>query len=84
MVVGPIHEDIKVFNKHQVSDHLYTLLLSMVQSSNIAKEQEKGPNYCEQSEAQVPKAPTRSKKSSLSYMEHGVSKFMERPTGSKM
>ena len=33
MVVGPIqihlNEDIKVFNKHQVSDHLYTLLLSM-------------------------------------------------------
>ena len=34
MVVGPIqiypNDDIKVFNKHQVSDHLYTLPLSMV------------------------------------------------------
>ena len=33
MVCGPIHlypnEDIKVFNEHQVNDHLYTLLLSM-------------------------------------------------------
>jgi len=31
MVAGPIHfypnEDIKVFNKHQVSDHLYSLIL---------------------------------------------------------
>ena len=36
MVAGPIlfypNEDIKVFNKHQVSDHLYTLLLSMVEA----------------------------------------------------
>ena len=34
MGAGPIqhhpNEDIKVFNKHQVSDHHYTLLLSMV------------------------------------------------------
>ena len=34
MVVGPIqihlNENIKDFNKHQVSEHLYILLLSMV------------------------------------------------------
>ena len=34
MVAGPIqihpNEDIKVFNKHQVSDHLYTIFLSML------------------------------------------------------
>ena len=33
MVLGPIqihpNEDIEVFNKHQVSDSLYTLILSM-------------------------------------------------------
>ena len=35
MVVDPIQihstEDIKVFNKNQASDHLYTILLSMVE-----------------------------------------------------
>ena len=36
MVVGPIqinpNKDIEVFNKHQLSDHIYTLLLSMLQT----------------------------------------------------
>ena len=39
MVAGPIHfypnEDIKVFNKHQVSDYLYTALLSMFGTKRI-------------------------------------------------
>ena len=39
MVVGPIqirpNEDIKVFNKHQVSDHLHILLLPMCQYINV-------------------------------------------------
>ena len=37
MVAGPIqihpNEDIKVFHKYQVSDHLYTLHISMVQTN---------------------------------------------------
>ena len=36
MVVSPIqihpNKDIGVFNKHQVGDHLHTLLLSMLQT----------------------------------------------------
>ena len=39
MVVGPIqihpNEDIKVFNKHRVDDHLYTFLLYMFRTKKI-------------------------------------------------
>ena len=45
MDADPIHfypnKDIKVFDKHQVSDHLYTLLLSVV----LIKFRKFGINY---------------------------------------
>ena len=41
MVVGPIqihpNEDIKVFNRHQVIDHLNTLLLSMAKTISLER-----------------------------------------------
>ena len=54
MVMGPIqihpNEDIKFFNKHQVSDYLYSILLSMLLYRILTTNQHSlsyaGPDVC--------------------------------------